>query len=110
MRNYRMYLPGFREMKEYLETDEDYSLNVRLYMKSEYHEHGDYIIPIEREEKQRRIFPRKKSIKEKFVTVRNNSDASSYFRAEYRGNRISEDYYGNLIVPFSYMDDKPKTR
>ena len=115
MRNYRIYLPGFHDLEDYVEYD-NYSLNARLYFKSEYHDQEDYIIPVKREKKKRSLFSRREkslndsSIEEKFVTIRSNSDANSYFRAEYRGNRISEDSYGNLIVPYAYIGDKPRTR
>ncbi len=111
MRNYRIYLHGFRDLEDY-----SYALNTRLYFKSEYHDQEDYIIPVKREKKKKSLFSRRdkslsdSTVEEKFVTIRSNSDASAYFRAEYRGNRISEDCYGNLIVPYSYMDDKPRTR
>ena len=87
-----------------------------MYLNSEYHNQEDYIIPVKREKKKRSLFKRQdkslrdSSVEKKFVTIRSNSDASAYFRAEYRGDRISENNNGDLIVPYSYMDNKPRTR
>ena len=50
MRNYRIYLPGFRDLGEYTEYDH-YSLNTRLYFKSDYQDKDGFIIPVKRVKK-----------------------------------------------------------
>ena len=83
--------------------NDDRNLNDSLF--DEEDKKVNYLIPVkassvkERRENKRHV-----------VTVRRTSEAYGFFANEYRGNRLSEDGFGNILVPESDYYATHKTR
>ena len=107
MINYRIYSRDLRDWRE-MANYEAYSLNMRLYFSSEFH-NGDVIPPFMRQKKEKSklsSFIRKS--RKNGIAFKRNLPISSYFRTEYND---CEEYDGAVIVPSVYWPDtKPKTK
>jgi len=92
--------PGFKEIYE---QDKllNYQLETREYIESEYrNEDPNYIL------RKRKVKKNKKSHREKqegVVLIPRNSDVYSYYKTEFRQNSMTEDEYGNILVPHVYQ-------
>ena len=88
MNNFRFYV---QEIKKLLGINTDYSIgNI---FDGEIEPKPKYLVPVKVSSM------KKKSDRKSVVMVHRNSSAYDYFQAEYRQNRMSQDGYGNVLVP-----------
>ena len=88
---------GFRDLYE-SDSFLNYHTDTRVFIETEYpYEDADYILTRRKERVES-----KKENNERVVLIHRNTDAYQYYKAEYRENSLSEDGYGNLLVPIIY--------
>ena len=99
MNNFKFYVQELRKLFR-----DNHNLDYTL-VDEEENKTVNYLIPVkassvkERRENKRRV-----------VTVHRSSDAYGFFVNEYRGNKLSEDSFGNILVPESDYYATHKTR
>ena len=101
MNNFKFYVQELRKM---FSMYNDYTIDSIITSDSD-NIHREYLIP----EKVSEV-KKKRARKAGVVTVHRNSSAYEFFNTEYRENRMSEDFYGNFLVPESDYFSSSKTR
>ena len=103
MNNFKFYV---QELKKIFSSYDAYTLDNIVISDSDLR-HSEYLIPTKVSE-----IKEKRNKRSRIGTIRvtRSSSAYDYFKAEYRENRISEDVYGNFLVPENDYYGSHKTR
>ena len=101
MNNFKFYVQELRKM---FSKYNDYTIDSIITSDSD-NRNYEYLIP----EKVSDV-KKKREKKARVVTVHRNSSAYGFFQTEYRENKMSEDFFGNYLVPESDYFSSSKTR
>ena len=101
MNNFKFYV---QELKKMFSMYNDYMVDSII--TSDDNKHVDYLIP----EKVSDVKRKRERKRPYTIIVTRSSPAYDYFNVEFRENRMSEDEYGNFLVPENDYYVSHKTR
>ena len=105
MNNFKFYV---QELRKAFTIFNDYTIDQALTSDNDLN-HSEYLVPEEASKVKERRKKERKS-RSHVIMVHRNSDAYDFFITEFRGNKLSEDEYGNVLVPESDYYTSHKTR
>ena len=101
MNNFKFYV---QELKKIFSVNNDYTIDSIITSDNDVSRH-EFLVPQKVSE-----VKEKRRLKSRVIMVHRNSDAYDFFITEYRGNRMSEDDFGNVLVPENDYYASSKTR
>ncbi len=105
MNNFKVYV---QELRKAFSMFNDYTLDQFITSEDDMN-HAEYLIP-EKASKVRERRKKERKSRSHVIMVHRNSDAYDFFITEFRGNKLSEDEFGNVLVPESDYYTSHKTR
>lgn len=101
MNNFKFYV---QELKKIFMNNHDYMIDTLNEAKKD-HEKPKYLVP-----EKASVVKARRDERPRVISIGRSSPAYDYFITEFRGNKLSEDGYGNVLVPGNDYYASSKTR